>query len=59
MRGFTALTLWMIHPALYKAMRHASMEVSSESTENGREFCILGNSMFSEIKGKGKGINLI
>ena len=33
-----ALALWIIHTGLQKIMRLASMEVSSELTENVREF---------------------
>ena len=36
-RGFTALTVRMLHPALCKVMRLASVEVSYELTENVEE----------------------
>ena len=39
-------------------MRLASMEVSSESTENDREFWIQWNSMMLEIKGSENKFNL-
>ena len=49
-REYTALTLWMLHPALCKVMRLVSMVVLPQSNENMREFWIQWNSMLSETK---------
>jgi hypothetical protein len=49
--GYTAVVLWALHPAMRQLLRFASMEVSSESTDNLKLFWEEWNAMLREIKG--------
>ena len=49
--GFKSLGLWVIHPAMCKILRLASMEIRSENYKSISLFFILFNAMLSAVKG--------
>ena len=49
--GFKSLGLWVIHPAMRKILRLASMEIRSENYKDISLFFILFNAMLSVVKG--------